>query len=81
MTFSTSSFTIPINGYFNDPEGEPLTYTLASNNPSIATGAINNNESMTITRVGNNTGNVVITITAIDVHGATAFTSFSLLIV
>ncbi|GIO04771.1 hypothetical protein J31TS6_07990 [Brevibacillus reuszeri] len=65
-----------LNDHFRDPEGEPLTYTIASSKPGIGTASIVNNEKIQLQRVHNYTGDVMITVTASDVHGATASTSF-----
>ncbi|GED71145.1 hypothetical protein BRE01_48470 [Brevibacillus reuszeri] len=76
---SVNAFTyaLNLNDHFSDPEGEPLTYTIASSELSILTASFVNTEEVELQRVNNNTGTVVITITASDVHGAFVSTSFT----
>ena len=65
-----------LNDHFRDPEGKPLTYTIASSKPGIGTASIVNNEKIELQRVQNYTGDVMITVTASDVHGETESISF-----
>ena len=64
---------IDASRYFTDPDGDPLTYTAASSNPSVATVAVSGS-AVTITAVAS--GSATVTITARDPGGLTANQAF-----
>ena len=64
---------ISASQYFSDPDGDPLTYTAASSNPSVA-GVTVSGSTVTIRAVA--AGSATITITARDPGGLTANQTF-----
>ncbi len=61
--------TINASQYFSDPDGDALTYTVASSNSGVATASVSGS-TVTITAVA--TGSATITVTARDPEGLTA---------
>ena len=55
--------TVDLSPYFEDPDGDPLTYTAASSNSAVATASVSGS-TVTITAVA--TGSATITLTARD---------------
>ena len=64
---------IDASRYFTDPDGDALTYTAASSNPSVATVAVSGS-AVTITAVAS--GSATVTITARDPGGLTTNQTF-----
>ena len=58
--------TVDLSTYFEDPDGDPLTYTAASSNSGVATASVSGS-TVTITAVA--TGSATITVTARDPDG------------
>ena len=58
--------TVDLSPYFEDPDGDPLTYTAASSNSGVATASVSGS-TVTITAVA--TGSATITVTARDPDG------------
>ena len=66
--------TTDLSDYFTDPDGDDLTFTAESSDPTVATAGISANE-LTTTAV--DTGTATITVTATDPGGLTATQSFA----
>lgn len=66
--------TISLNGVFTDPDGGPLTYSVAVADTTIVEGQISNGSSLMLSQQGN--GATTVTITATDEQGGSASTSF-----
>ncbi len=65
----TASEPLDLTPYFDDPDGDPLTYAAVSSNPEVATAGVAG-DLLTLTGVG--AGAVVVTVTARDPHGGEA---------
>ena len=61
--------TLDVSAYFTDPDGDPLSYTASSSNPSVATFALTGS---TLTLRGVAQGTTTITVVASDPGGLTA---------
>ena len=68
------TYTVDASSYFNDPDGDQLTYTASSSSTSAATVSVSGS-SVTVTAVAQ--GSATIRITATDPGGLTARQSFS----
>ena len=69
-------FTLDMDTYFSDPDGEQLTYSASIADPTVAHLAQNGNQLIgTILKYGS----TAVTVTATDAKGATVSTSFMLL--
>ena len=66
--------TVDLSPYFEDPDRDPLSYTVASSNPGVARGLVSAN-ALTITGVG--PGMATFTVTARDDDRATATQRFA----
>lgn len=77
MVFSGKTMTISLADVFTDPDDDALTYTAVSSNTSVATLAVTG-ASLEITGVAE--GNATVTVTATDIAGLTAETSFNLVV-
>ncbi|WP_419862118.1 hypothetical protein [Candidatus Palauibacter sp.] len=66
--------TVPVAGYFSDPDGDALTYTGTSSNPAAATVSL---DGATATVTGVARGSAVVTITAADPDGLQANQGFN----
>ena len=79
----TVTWTVDVNNYFSDADGNPLTYSATSSGPSIATASIatvsNIVSTLTITAVA--AGSATITVTATDSANATATQDISVTVV
>ena len=67
--FVTETFTVKVSQYFEDPDGDPLTYTAESSDADVVTASISN-DTLTLTAVTQ--GTVTITVTATDPGGLSA---------
>ncbi len=65
--------TVDLSPYFEDPDRDPLSYTVASSNPGVARGLVSGS-ALTITAVG--PGMATLTVTARDEDRATATQRF-----
>ena len=65
--------TLAVSSYFRDPDGDALTYTVASSAPTVISVAISGS---TLTLVGVADGTATVTVTARDPDGLTAAQSF-----
>ena len=65
--------TVDVAGHFRDPDGDPLTYTAASSNNSVAAVSVSGG-TVTVAAVG--AGNSTITVTATDPGGLEASQEF-----
>ena len=68
------SATVNLTSYFTDPDGDALTYTASSANPSVATATA---AGATLTISGQSPGSTTVTVTARDPGGLTATQSVS----
>ncbi|MYH49767.1 MAG: hypothetical protein F4151_09645, partial [Gammaproteobacteria bacterium] len=66
--------TVDVSPFFDDPDGEALSYTAASSNRGVATAAV---AGATVTLTGVTVGTASITVTATDPGGLTAQQRFS----
>ena len=66
---AAASATFDVSGYFRDPDGDALTYTVASANTSVSRATI---VGASLGYTGGATGNTTITVTARDTGGLTA---------
>lgn len=71
---SGQTATIDASPFFNDPDGQTLSYTAASSNRGVATTAV---AGATVTLTGVSVGTASITVTATDPGGLTAQQRFS----
>ena len=55
--------TVDVSGYFSDPDGDTLTYTVSSSDTNVATASVSN-ATVTVTAVA--AGSATITVTATD---------------
>ena len=69
-----AAFTTDVTGYFTDPDGDDLTYTAASSDPSITEVSLSGGE-LTVTAVAK--GEATVTVTATDTEGLTATQQFA----
>ena len=65
--------TVDLSPYFEDPDGDPLTYTAASSNSEVARGSVSGS-TLTVSAVA--PGTATLTVTARDNDGASATQSF-----
>ena len=65
----TASEPLDLTPYFDDPDGDPLTYAAVSSNPEVASAGVAG-DLLTLTGVA--AGAVVVTVTARDPHGGEA---------
>ncbi len=65
--------TVDVSGNFMEPDGQTLSYSAASSNPSVATAAVAGS-TVTVTAVGR--GTATVTVTATDPGGESAAQSF-----
>ena len=70
--------TLGVTSYFRDPDGDALTYTVASSAPAVVSVAMSGS---TLTMVGVADGSGTVTVTARDPDGLTATQSFSVTVV
>ncbi|MFC5531640.1 beta strand repeat-containing protein [Cohnella yongneupensis] len=76
LTVATGSKAVDISTKFSDPNGDPLTITAISSNPSLVTiDPLSSNTSIVLKPVA--TGTATITVTANDQKGGTVSTSFT----
>ena len=68
------SATVNVSSYFNDPDGDALTYTATTSDAGVATTSV---AGSTVTITGVAAGSATITVTARDPDGATATQSIS----
>ena len=68
-----SAVTVEVSGYFEDPDGDVLTYAAASSNAGVAQVAVSGG---TLTVTGVSAGTATVTVTAGDPGGLTASQSF-----
>ena len=66
--------TVDVSGYFSDPDGDTLTYTVSSSDTNVATASVSN-ATVTVTAVA--AGSATITVTATDPGGSTVSQTFS----
>jgi len=66
--------TVPVAGYFSDPDGDELTYSGSSSNDAVATVSV---DGSTATVTGVARGSAVVTITAADPDGLQANQGFN----
>ena len=74
VSLTESAVTVDVSSYFSDPDGNPLTYSTTSSNPSRATVSVSE-ATLTIDAVA--TGWTTITVNAIDNSNAGATQTFS----
>ena len=75
LTSTPTVFTITTSAFFSDADGDPLTYTATSSDPTIATVSWTET-TQTITKLA--VGTVTITVTATDPGGLSASQTYSL---
>ncbi len=63
------SETVDVSSYFEDQDGDQLTYTARSSSPKVATVVVSGSE---VTYTGKLAGSATVTVTADDGHGGTA---------
>ncbi len=73
MVATGRTTTLAVSSYFRDPDGDALTYTVASSAPAVISVAISGS---TLTLVGVADGTATVTVTAGDPDGLTAAQSF-----
>jgi len=71
------TYAIDISNVFNDPNGDPLTYTVVSSNTAVVTVSLSGT-TLTITESSN--GSSTVTVTANDGNGGTVDDSFSVVV-
>ena len=69
VPLGTPSEPLDLTPYFDDPDGDPLTYAAVSSNPEVATAGVAG-DLLTLTGVA--AGSAVVTVTARDPHGGEA---------
>ncbi|MDE0073576.1 MAG: cadherin domain-containing protein, partial [Gammaproteobacteria bacterium] len=67
------SGSVDASGYFSDPDGDPLTYTVKSSNANRVSVSVQGSE---VTYTGESVGSATVTITADDGRGGTAEQKF-----
>ena len=78
VSTSGSAVTVDVSSYFSDPDGNPLTYSATSSNPSRATVSMSE-ATLTINAV--TTGSSTITVNAIDNSNAGAKQTFTAMVI
>ncbi len=68
-----ATVTTDVTGYFTDPDGDELTYTAASSDPSVTAVSMSGGE-LTVTAIAR--GEAMVTVTATDTDGLTATQEF-----
>ena len=69
------SATFDVSPFFNDPDGDPLTYTASSSNPAVATVSV---AGSVVSAAGAGAGSATLTVTATDPGGLSARTAVPL---
>ncbi len=78
VSVTETARTVDVSSYFSDPDGNPLTYSAASSDTSIATASVSE---ATVSITGVATGSATITVTATDTANATATQNISVTII
>ncbi|WP_429845324.1 Ig-like domain-containing protein [Brevibacillus sp. FIR094] len=76
----TPALTVNVAGNFTDPDGDPLTFMIYSMTGSPATATLSASGILEFSRFPNNLGTVTVTIVATDAKGATASSSFKVIL-
>ncbi len=72
---------VALNSVFTDIEGDDLSFAVASNNTSLVTAAIDEEDNLDLSFAANSAGNAQIIITAHDGNGGTAQDTFSVTVI
>ena len=62
---------LDLAAYFDDPDGDPLTYAAVSDNPGAVTAEVRGRAAVELVLTGIAAGEAVVTVTASDPHGGT----------
>ncbi|MDX1546046.1 MAG: T9SS type A sorting domain-containing protein [Rhodothermales bacterium] len=74
LTVGGAQFVVDLETVFDDPDGDPLTYTASSTNEAAVTALVQGTSALAVTAVG--AGSATVVVTADDGQGGTAQTSF-----
>ena len=75
----SGAVSIPLTGVFSDPDNDPLTYTVASNNQDVASVVLSNPNTLAVTPL--TSGQAEITVTARDGRGGSVDDRFRVTVV